>query len=215
MLLSFSTSPAFSFDPIKWQHLEPPVLVPGSQSYLSSCPIPLSRNLILSGTSQVALVVKNLPVMQETQETQLQSLGWEDPLEEVMATHFSILAWEIPWAEKPGGLQSMGLQRVGHDWAANNSLLFFSRTNINENVCMSVSCSHFEDDSWLWLTLSDPGRSSLFVCTSWVCLGAGEVDSVLFLSGFFGGVCTEFSLQFLGRNLPDPVVYLIRVQVDL
>ena len=60
-------------------------------------------------------MVKNLPVMQETQETQLQSLGWEDPLEEVMATHFSILAWEIPWAEKPGGLQSMGLQRVGHD----------------------------------------------------------------------------------------------------
>ena len=41
------------------------------------------------------------------------------------------------------------------------------------------------------------------------------MDSVLFLSGFFGGVCTEFSLQFLGRNLPDPVVYLIRVQVDL
>ena len=114
MLLSFSTSPAFSFDPTKWQHLEPPDLVPGSHSCLSSCPIPLSRNLILSGTSQVALVVKNLPVMQETQETQLQSLGWEDPLEEVMATHFSILAWEIPWAEKPGGLQSMGPQRVGH-----------------------------------------------------------------------------------------------------
>ena len=87
----------------------------------------------------------------------------EEPLEKEMTTHFSILAWEIPWAEKPGGLQSMGLQRVGHDWAANNSLLFFSRTNINENVCMSVSCSHFEDDSWLWLTLSDPGRSSLFV----------------------------------------------------
>ena len=59
-------------------------------------------------------MVKNLPVMQETQETKLQSLGWEDPLEEVMATHFSILAWEIPWAEKPGGLQSMGPQRVGH-----------------------------------------------------------------------------------------------------
>ena len=56
-------------------------------------------------------MVKNLPVMQDTQ---VQSLGWEDPLEKGMATHSSILAWEIPWAEKPGGLQSMGSQRVGH-----------------------------------------------------------------------------------------------------
>ena len=43
------------------------------------------------------------------------SLGWEDPLEKEMATHFSILAWKIPWTEDPGGLQSTGLQRVGHD----------------------------------------------------------------------------------------------------
>ena len=64
-----------------------------------------------------APVVKNLPEMQETQETWVWSLGWEDPLEEEMATHSSILAWEIPWTEQPGGLQSMGLQRVGHDWA--------------------------------------------------------------------------------------------------
>ena len=49
------------------------------------------------------------------QEVQVQSLGWEDPLEEEMATHSSILAWEIPWTEGPGGLQSMGLQSVGHD----------------------------------------------------------------------------------------------------
>ena len=46
---------------------------------------------------------------------QVQSLGWEDPLEEVMATHSSILAWRIPRTEEPGGLQSIGLQRVGHD----------------------------------------------------------------------------------------------------
>ena len=56
--------------------------------------------------------VKNLLAMQETQ---LLSLGREDPLEEGMATHSSILAWRIPWIEEPGGLQSMGLQRVGHD----------------------------------------------------------------------------------------------------
>ena len=45
----------------------------------------------------------------------VQSLGWEDTLEEVMATHFSILAWRVPWTEEPGRLQSMGLQRVGHE----------------------------------------------------------------------------------------------------
>ena len=49
------------------------------------------------------------------QETQIQSLGQEDPLEKEMATHSSILAWEIPWTEEPGRLQSIGLQRFGHD----------------------------------------------------------------------------------------------------
>ena len=53
--------------------------------------------------------------MQETQETWVQSLGGEDPLEEEMAIHSSILAWEIPWPEEPGGLQSTELQRVGHN----------------------------------------------------------------------------------------------------
>ena len=54
-------------------------------------------------------VVKNLPAMQETQETGVPSLGWEDTMEEKMPTHPSILGWRIPWTEKPGGLQSMGL----------------------------------------------------------------------------------------------------------
>ena len=57
-------------------------------------------------------VVKNLPVMKETQ---LHSQGQEDPLEEGMAPHSSILAWRIPWTEKPGGLWSLGSQRFGHD----------------------------------------------------------------------------------------------------
>ena len=60
--------------------------------------------------SQMVLVVENLPAIQETREMQIWSLGWEDPLEEGMATHSSILAWRIPWTEEPGGLQSMGLQ---------------------------------------------------------------------------------------------------------
>ena len=53
-------------------------------------------------------MVENLPAMQETQETQVQSLGQEDSLKEEMATHCSILAWTIPWTEEPGGLQSLG-----------------------------------------------------------------------------------------------------------
>ena len=60
----------------------------------------------------MAQTVKNLPAMQETW---VQSLGWEEPLEKGMATHPSILAWRIPWTEEPGGLQSMGLPRVGYD----------------------------------------------------------------------------------------------------
>ena len=59
--------------------------------------------------------VKNLLAVQESQETQVRSLGWEDPLEKGMATHSSILALRIPWTEEPGGLQSMGSQRVRLD----------------------------------------------------------------------------------------------------
>ena len=59
--------------------------------------------------------VKNLPTMQEAQETLVQSLSWEDPLEEEMATPSSTLAWKILWTEEPGGLESKGSQRVGHD----------------------------------------------------------------------------------------------------
>ena len=62
--------------------------------------------------SLVAQMVKNLPAMQQTQ---VRSLSWEDPLEKEMDTHSSIFAWRIPWAEELGRLQSMGLQRVGHD----------------------------------------------------------------------------------------------------
>ena len=62
--------------------------------------------------SLVAQTVKDPPMMQETQ---VQSLGWEDPLEKGMATHSSVLAWRIPWIEESGGLQSMGSQRVKYN----------------------------------------------------------------------------------------------------
>ena len=60
-------------------------------------------------------MVKNPPANAGDAETRVQSLGWEDPLEKQLATHFSILTWGIPWTEEPGGLQFMGWQRVGHD----------------------------------------------------------------------------------------------------
>ena len=59
--------------------------------------------------------VKNPLAVQETQEMWVPSLGWEDPLEEAMATHSSILAWKIPWTKESGGLQFKGTQRVRHD----------------------------------------------------------------------------------------------------
>ena len=72
--------------------------------------------------SLVAQSVKNLPTVQETW---VQSLSWADPLEKEMATHSTILAWKISWAEEPGGLQSMGSQGVGHDWVTNTYLLTY------------------------------------------------------------------------------------------
>ena len=74
----------------------------------------------------MAQIVKNLAAMQETQ---VQSLGWEDPLEKGMETHPSILAWRIPQTMEPGMLQYMGLQRVGHDCATNTFTLGYWSTS--------------------------------------------------------------------------------------
>ena len=78
---------------------------------------------LLHLTSLVAQMVKNLP---EMQEARVQSLGQEDLLEKEMATHSSILAWRTPWTEEPDGLQSMGLQTVGHDLATNTFTFAFA-----------------------------------------------------------------------------------------
>ena len=77
--------------------------------------------------SLVPQTVKNQFAMQETS---VQSLVQEGPLEKGVATHFSVPAWRIPWTEKPGGLQSMGSQRVGHDWAT-NTFTFIAKHNRN------------------------------------------------------------------------------------
>ena len=92
-------------------------LVPGSSNVkilgLITC-----LSFRFSRDSLVAQMVKSLPVMWETR---VWSLGLEDPLEKEMATHSSILAWKIPWMEEPGRLQSMGSQRIRHDWATSLS----------------------------------------------------------------------------------------------
>ena len=69
----------------------------------------------------MAQQVTNLPVMHKAQEIRVRSLSQKDPLEMVMATHSSILAWRIPWTEEPGGLQSKGSQRVRHDWVTEHT----------------------------------------------------------------------------------------------
>ena len=72
----------------------------------------LNPTLRVERASLVAQMTKNLLAMQDMQ---VRSLGWEDPLEDEMATHSSIPSWEIPWTKEPGGLQPMGSQRVGRD----------------------------------------------------------------------------------------------------
>ena len=72
-------------------------------------------NMQISIAIRASLVAQRLKHLPPMQETQVQSLGWEDPLEKEMVSHSSILAWKIPWTEEPGKLQSMGSQRVGHD----------------------------------------------------------------------------------------------------
>ena len=73
--------------------------------------------MLKSGLPLEAQMVKNLPAMQDTR---VWSLDQEDPLEKGMSTHSSILAWRIPWIEEAGRLQSMELQRIGHDWVTKN-----------------------------------------------------------------------------------------------
>ena len=84
-------------------------------------------------------MVKNLPAMQETQ---VWSLDQEDPLGKGMATHSSILTWRIPWTEEPGGLQSMGLQRVRHNWAANTLTNTFCLTGYLKGINVDKIDTH-------------------------------------------------------------------------
>ena len=100
--------------------LPPPVPLKQGEAELG-CTVRITLNYKdLVWASLVAQMVKNLPAMLETW---VRSLDQKDALEKGMVNHFSILAWKIPWTEEPGGLQSRGSQRVGHDWATNTFAL--------------------------------------------------------------------------------------------
>ena len=104
--------------------------------------------------------------MQERQEAQLQSRGGEDPLEKEMATHSSILAWDIPWTEEPGGLQSMGSQRVGHDWVQFSTIK--QDTSMSRRRICLPDFTVIETNKWVsWCTLLRCSTGSM----KWVALG--------------------------------------------
>ena len=120
--------------------------------YSSVCPL----NIDLLWTHCMAQTVKRLPAVRETW---VQSLGWEDPLEKQMATHSSTLAWRIPWMEEPGGLQSMGSQRVGHHWATSLSLELWLDFNKHTEHDLKNECGCKESISVWWGSKDPPARN--------------------------------------------------------
>ena len=153
----------------------------GVYTYISH--ICMYMHIYTQGTSLVTQTVKNLPAMQETQETWVQSLGWEDPLEKEMGAHSSILAWKIPWTEEPCRLQSLGSQRVRHDWATNSILyihkhiymLIFSyiytHTYIYHIYILKIYLSHFMGSSLTFQTKAPALHRNALSCggdLSWI-----------------------------------------------
>jgi len=134
-------------------------------------------------------MVKRLPTMWETW---VRSLGWKDPLEKEMATHSSTLAWKIPWTEERGRLQSMGLQRVGHDWVT--LLLNIFMTRPKKEHFMYASAEALQTHTLLNLVRKYISKHQ------WIChmsLLFGSDDSLsqsgfFFPSFFFSLSCLQF-----------------------
>ena len=118
------------------------------------------RPLQTSGLPWWLKMVKKLPVIQETQ---IQSLGQKDLLEKGMATHFRVRALRRPWTEEFGGLQSVGSQRLGHDWVAST----FTFTDTCKSFCYFSKNTNFPLKVWNRSDLSWCGSSSVSVLTSW------------------------------------------------
>ena len=128
----------------------------------------------------MAQMVKNPPAMQETR---VQSLGWEDPLEKGMASHSSILAWRIPYTEEPGGLQSMRWQRVRHNWAIftfHTQFIVARHSNyLPSTTLLTCSCLHLICFNWASLVAQLVKNLPAMVPLSlWECWGHRSSKSV-------------------------------------
>ena len=149
--------------------------------------------------------VNNLSVRHETQGP---SLGCEDPLEKRIATHSSTFAWRIPWTKEPGGLQSMGLQRVRHDWrdwawcthqkcrihdCGKQTVRFYQTHSIPLSTQVTVStldtthAHHMHSDGQGWMAIHDPGAlptitnaNKAWKSTRWVCMSAMDSHTFCF-----------------------------------
>ena len=119
------------------------------------------------GDFSVAQTVQNRPARQGTR---VWSLGWEVSLKKGMAIHSSILAWRIPWTEKPGGLQSIGLQRIGHDWATNTHTHTHTHTDTQYSILWiyHILFIHLSVDrhlsSFYFLTMMNNDATNTHLC---------------------------------------------------
>ena len=141
-------------------------------------------------TSLVAQTVKHLSTMWETR---VWALGWEDPLDKEMATHSSTIAWKIPWTEEPGRIQSMGSQKVGHDWATSLSYthtcnLKYYEAHLNYSKLHTILMDNGrnqrgtkerldEANFGRWWGTGKPGHWS-----PWVAAGASSAPNFLLIS---------------------------------
>ena len=126
----------------------------------------------------MAQQVKNPPAVQETQKTRVQSLGWEDPLEEKMATYSSILVWKIPWPDEHGSLQSKGSRRVGHDQVTK-----YTHTGIGM-ASRNIPLAYYTDSASLLTQRRGPIYEHVSGCQCWQTLG--DLKSIEIEPGFPG-----------------------------
>ena len=160
----------------------------------------------------MAQTIKSPPAMRETW---VRSLDWEDPLEKGMATHPSLLAWRILWTEAPGGLESMGSQRVRHDWVTQHSSAHWNNRQApsrEKTVDPFTGCCLFSNShlSPVYLNFFDtPSPCDLTKTVRQHLSGAEETCTQPFLSSMsWSSLCTFVAFQLLwqsgGLSLPDP-----------
>ena len=124
--------------------------------------------------------LKRLPAMRETR---VRSLGWEDPLEKEMATHSSTLAWKIPWPEEPDRLQSMGSQRIRHDWETSHCSMSSSNCCFLTCICVSQEAGKLVWYSHLFKNF--PQFVVIYTVKDFSVVSEAEVDVFLEFFGFF------------------------------